>query len=742
MNLIFLAWRYLMLRRTRAALTLLAIVFGVATLYAANAMPGAVQAAAERTALGADGTTIRLFQGTTGRSEPLRADMAAAATGLSGIEAAIFEPGATPYDDVLTLRLTSGAPVVEVLERVEAAIGDFSVQGIDPRRALLQNQVLQALFNFFGAVSLFMGAFLISVTFRTAALERRRDLGILRAIGAEQGQVVRLFTVEALLLSGVGTAGGLALGQGFAVAMLNLIWSMSFHMYPLTGGVPLHPPALIAALAVGLLVGVAAGYFPARAAGKTAPLDAIRQDANDAPFHDVTALRLALGGIVTLISLAILLSGSAWSGVGGLLLFVSAALLSPALLPPMARGLRPFFARLFPRLTDLVYAGMLRHPWRAATTLTTLTIGFALCVAVMGLVSPVIISTTQRVNALDPERDLAVYAWEHGLPAALVEYVRNRSEVDASSLLYRALGTASGQPVQVVSIDTRYGTRLQSFNRLLETTAADAAYLDADAAAQIIDGLADGRRAIISLALSLLTGAGVGDAIALDTPTGTQSYVVAALISDFYPETGDRLAYLSEPVFLADFSDATLYGMHISLSAPVYAEGIGSQIAAQFSTPEQPITISDEVALRERMIGDTQRGMSILYVLALMVAIPSLLGLLNTLAIAVLERTREIGVLRAVGADRAQTRRMVIVEALLLGTMGLILGGLVGVTVSYGINASLAALQAVDAAPGIGVPLSGFVILAVGGLALSALVSLLPARRAARLEVVAALRCE
>ncbi|MBK8022245.1 MAG: ABC transporter permease [Chloroflexi bacterium] len=506
MNLLFLARRYMGQRRTRAVLTILAIVFGTATLYAANTTPGAVQAAAERTALGEDGLTLTIAQGFTGQSEPLSESQVPVLESLAGVESASFSAEGTERDNTISLKLAPGASLTDVAQAVESAIGDYSVLGIDPRRSLLQNQFYQVLFNFFGGISLLIGSFLIYVTIRTSAAERRRELGILRAIGADQGQVVRLFTLEALLLAVIGTIVGMIVGQLFAIGMFQMVWSASFQMYEQEGGVPLNLPALLAAAAIGIAVSLTAAYFPARAASRITPIEAIRQEAPAVTLR-AARWRILLGLLVTVVSILVLISGTAWSALGGLLLFISAALLAPALLLPAVGALRPIFTRLFPRLADLVYAGILRQPWRAATTLSVLTIGFALCVGVMGLISQTVADTAERINAQDPDRDLALYGMEQGLPDRVALSVGELPEADAVARVYHVTATADGQPVLVESVDTRHGNRLRSFNRLLSGEEPDPPYLDNAAADAIVDSLADGRRAIISYRLSQLTGA-------------------------------------------------------------------------------------------------------------------------------------------------------------------------------------------------------------------------------------------
>jgi putative ABC transport system permease protein len=638
--------------------------------------------------------------------------------------------GATLVD----LQLAPGADA----DSVAAALADRMTQPyvlsspVDIARGLRASATaFQGTAALIAAIVLFVGTFLIVNALSMMVGERAREVGLLRAAGATRGQVVRFVFAGALLLGALGSGLGLAIGAAAAALLADAVTAATGLTAVVSG---LDLGSALTAIAVGLGITILAAIEPALRASRTSPVEALRSRI-DLP----SARRARLGWIVVVFVAVALLGVLAWppaTAAGGAgramvvyLVLLVATLATPFLLRPMAR-LLGLPVSLILRLEERLARGSLaRDRNRTTLTLGSLVVGLAMIVA-LGW-------SAQAARA-------AAFAW--------LEDVIPGDEVVTS---IRPVGPDEGVT------ETLAG--LPGVARVTPIGTFDLAYRGyrIDAAAVVgADMLADGRLRVMSGDLSAALTAidaggsvilpssvagrldlGLGDTMTVQLPAGGRFDLrVAAVVERSLPASGGEAVLVGWP-------DARA---HLGLSgadafAVRYAPGAtAAQRAALHATAAQLALEANPIGAIQGAVGDAlARIFGLFDALAIVAVIIASLGIVNTLTMGVLERVRELGVLRAIGMSRRQALRMVMVEAAVLGIVGVVLGSIAGL----GVGAVMLTIgggwsPGGGPSPAAGLPWLPIAFAAALGIGLPIVASLYPARLAARVSIVQALRFE
>ncbi|WP_026370262.1 ABC transporter permease [Kallotenue papyrolyticum] len=642
--------------------------------------------------------------------------------------------GAPGQISTIEVALRPGVDRQAVAQALLAALGEgFELGATSSLDAVGTLDVSYTMFNLLGALSLFIGAFIIFNTFRTAVIERRHDLGVLRTIGATRRQVTRLLLLESLLQGLLGTAIGLLAGLGLA-ALAVLAFNPIVHQY--FAGVRFRLEwswsALLTAGLAGVLTALIAGYLPARAAGRVSPLAALRpvstEEARRAARWSVVA-----GGLFVVVGIALLLVGPQGAAGGALLVLVGLAIASPALILPITRLVRPLLVAVWAGEGEIAQGNLLRQPSRAAVTGSTLMVGLAVIVMVGSVIGSLraytigLITKTLSSDVLLLPQNIGVLTSNLGADPRLAEELRQLPQVAAVASL-RSVATKIGdQTVNVLGIDPEIYPRVATLD--FEAGDERSAYA----------ALRQGQNAIVNPLLATTLGLQLGDQITLQTPHGSRSYTVVGIGSDVLNFKVNTV-FVSQEHLARDFAQTRDVLLMLKLRPGVEVEAALPAIQAVAARYPQ-FTVYNTAAFRQQFVDQTNRLLNVVFwPICAVILVPAALGLLNTLTMNVLERTREIGMLRAIGATRRQVRRIVLAEAALVGIFGALTGMLAGLVLSYGF------VQALSLGFGTpfpyAVPLWGLLGALLAALLLTLLVSALPARRAARLNMIEALRYE
>lgn len=625
----------------------------------------------------------------------------------------------------------------QIEDSLRAALGkNYTIGVIQSGAEILTNiKTAQAIMNFLGTLGLLMGGFIIFNTFRTIVAERRRDIGMLRAIGASQRTILTLILVEGLLQGIIGTALGLLLGYAFGSFALSLANSVGQQFLNISVGSPAVTVGLVVlSIAMGVGVTLIAGLLPARAASRVSPLEALRPSVSEALFKPLTTISFWVGVVCVALAIAAILSGNAsFVSVGALLFVVGLVLIGPALVQPIARLFGALLALAFARAgtSELAEGNLTRQPSRAAVTASTTMIALAIVVmasSILNSVSGTFINMLKNSLSSDyllMPPTIAVWGMNVGAQPQLAETLRQVDGVAVVSTMRFAASEVDGVAVGVLGIEPE--TYAQT---------SDLAFADGDKASAFA-ALNSGRNAIINGVLKATARLNVGDEIVLLTPSGEVTYKIVAVASDYLNAKTTTL-YISHSNIGADFGRTEDIFLRVNRAPGADAAQVEAGLREalkpypQFKLLVGQAYIDENIKLFDSMF----LGM---YVLVLFLAIPSLIAMVNTLAIGVIERTREIGLLRAVGATRNQIRAIVLAEALILAAIGTAFGLLSGVYLGY---------MAITAFSNLGFPMDysfsadGILLATAAGLLFGAFAAIIPARQAARLEIVQALRYE
>lgn len=576
----------------------------------------------------------------------------------------------------------------------------------------------------FAGIALLVATFSIYNTFSIITAQRRREFALLRAVGASQRQVLGAVVVEALLVGLVASAAGLVGGLGIAALLKGVFAGLGFAL-PGTGLI-LTGATVAIAVPVGVLVTLLAGVIPAVTASRVPPLAALRDVATDRSGRSVpravAGLLLTASGVI-LTAVALLASGGVLliAGLGALLVVAGVVVLGPLAAGPASGIIGSPLPRLHGITGALARRNAMRNPRRTAGAATALMVG--VCVVTLFTVFGASLQSSIHDSVAQSfAGDLAITAsgrWDAGLSPQLAVDVGKLPEVRSAA----GLGTGT------VLIDgTSRGVSIADSARLdevlrLQTTAGSIASLG-------------GQQLAISARAAKDQGWRLGSPVPVTFGDGAKVNFTVGAIYEVRDVVGDyvldRTAWLPHA---AQDRDSVVFVKLKDGVAPQTGQRAVEQVAAADGRPT--------VQNRQEYLDSRTQGVSTLlnlvYVMLALAIVIALMGIANTMSLSIYERTRELGLLRAVGQTRGQTRAMVWWESLIIAALGTVGGIALGVFLGWVLVRAAAAEQNLT---GFAAPLGQLVVVLLVGGAAGVLAGLLPARRAAKLNVLRAVAAE
>lgn len=622
-----------------------------------------------------------------------------------------------------------------IREQVQAALGDaYSLNALSSGAEIFGAlNIAQATFNLFGILALFMGGFIIYNTFRTVVTERRREIGMLRAVGASRRTITGLIIVESLFQGILGTAVGIVGGYvllAFGIKAIQPILNSFIHLN--LGSPKVSPGILVASIILGVGVTVLAGLIPALQANRITPLEALRPSQAEKEFRRGSKIGLIAGLVFLGVAIALLFTGqTALVAPGGLLFLAGLVLVAPALVNPIASLFSRFIEWFYARngVGELARRSINRQPQRTAITASTTMIGLAIIIGLSGIIGSLsnsmmdIMRRSLGSDYLFVPPSIGIWSSTLGANPDLAQRLRAVEGVKVVSTMRFALSNSDGIAISLLGLDP---VDFPQVSALDFQVGDESAYQD----------LAAGRNMIVNVIFQTQTGTRVGDTVELTTPRGKQAYRIVAVANDFL-NVKVTTAYISQANLEADFDRAEDVFLQLNLEPGADVAIVEPRIKTILADYPQFTTISGRKFYQqfEELL---KTAFSSLYILLGFLAAPSLIAILNTLAISVIERTREIGMLRAIGATRRQVQRMVVAEGLLLAAIGSALGILAGLYLGYVMLKGLETVFPLTYQ----FPVGGILVGVAAGLLFGGLAAILPSRQAAHMQVVEALRYE
>ena len=480
---------------------------------------------------------------------------------------------------------------VAIEQAILAELGAaFQLGGLSTNAELLANMdVAQAIFSLLGVMAVLMGGFIIFNTFRTVVAERRRDIGMLRALGAGRRTILGTFLAEGLIQGVIGTALGIIAGYGLGLLGVAAMRPMLSEMMNVDIGAPVITPGLLLGSAViGIGVTLLAGLLPAISAGRVTPLEALRPSVGALSLRRLAGVGFWVGVVLIALAVAALLTQNiALIGLGAVLFIVGLILVAPAMVSPVARFFGGLLALLFARsgTAHLAQGNLTRQPSRAAITASTMLIGVAILMLAASVVSSVTAGFGQVMRrSLGSDFILvppSIAAWGSnvGAGAELSDALRAVEGVAVVSALRFAPTQANGAAVSLLGIDPATYPQVSG---LTFSQGDESAY----------DALAEGRTAILSPAAAVALSATIGDEVELMTPTGPQMYRVVGVGGD-YLNAKITTVYISHDNIAADFNrteDVLIQANVVEGAdvAAVLADGVGGA-AVGFELRDEPL---------------------------------------------------------------------------------------------------------------------------------------------------------
>lgn len=631
-----------------------------------------------------------------------------------------------------------GVPDAQLEKNIAAAIGGAgydmktAAESADAGREEVGSflDVMKYAMLGFAGIALLVGIFLIVNTFSMLVAQRTREIGLMRAIGSSRKQVNRSVLIEAIILGVVGSALGVAAGVGLAVGLMELMGTMGMKLS--TGDLTVKWTTPVVGVVLGVVVTVLAAYIPARRASKISPMAALREvgaptDAKSGWIRAVVGLLLTAGGAVALVATTEAekaTEGSMLLGVGVLLSLLGFIVIGPLLANVVVRLLSVVVLRAFGPVGRMAERNALRNPRRTGATGAALMIGLALvaCLSVVG--SSMVASASEELDkTVGADYVIQSRSGQLVVPKAL-EAIRETEGIDYITQ-YRDIRTkitapdGSSAKVTIVATDPSYA---KDFRK--ETVHGEQA--DVYAADSISVGEEYAEKHGVKLGSELTVAFAGGQ---------TAKLKVKAITSDD--------SAMEQGVMITSTATAQKYlpADKLPQNLMVFASAKDGQEKAAYEAlkttlePYPQYKASNQTDFKKDLKDQIGQLLNIVYGLLGLAIIVAILGVVNTLALSVVERTREIGLMRAIGLSRRQLRRMIRLESVVIALFGALLG--LGLGMGWGTAAQK--LLALEGLRVLEIPWPTIITVFIGSAFVGLFAALVPAFRAGRMNVLNAI---
>ncbi|MAE33094.1 MAG: hypothetical protein CL493_02085 [Actinobacteria bacterium] len=563
---------------------------------------------------------------------------------------------------------------LNVINAQEAAAeqADSIKQGLDFFNTIL---------NVFAGIAIFVGAFIIQNTFRILLLQRTKELSLLRALGTSKRQIYRLVISESLFMSVIGSALGIGLGIGLAVAVKEGLQYFEFGLPE--GPLVLTTEAALIGLAIGITVTILSSLLPARKASQVSPMEAIR-DSVSTPKAKSLFIRLLFGSLISAIGFGMLfgilfefldlptLSALQQVGFGAGIIFIGISVITPSITKPFVFLFEKIYNISFGILGKLATENSKRTPRRTASTASALMIGLTL----ISLANVITTSFKAQAETLISEVILADYQVSAanvfaspGIPTGLSEELLELEEVTKLSRTRATVVGYNERPLILGAVD-------ETVFDLVKT--------------DDIEGSRENFLKENSIGVLRPTAEreelSVGDEVSLIIPEEGEKIFNVSYIFDWTTQPPAEFFVLLEnnSFFKEESLDTELY-FNVSEKTPELEERINAIVDGY-----PGVEIRDEDGLVEEANNQIQLLLNVIYGFLSISIFVALFGITNTLSLSVYERTREIGLMRAIGTYRKQIRRMIFIESSIISIFGAALGTGLGIFFAWSLIQTLA----------------------------------------------------
>jgi putative ABC transport system permease protein len=578
----------------------------------------------------------------------------------------------------------------------------------------------------FAFVALFVGSFIIVNTFSIILAQRSKELALLRCLGASRRQVLGSVLAEAFIVGLLASIVGIGVGIVVAIG-LKAVFAAIGASLPSTSLV-VAPRTIIVGLLVGVIVTVLASMAPAVKATRVPPVTALREEAVTAVVPRINWKRITFGSVVTVIGLALLLAGLfAKSGnrllnvaIGAVVIFLGVGLLSPLVAKPLARLIGWPFAHWAGQPGKIARDNAMRSPRRTASTAAALMIGLALVSFVTIFAESVKVSSAKTLDqAVAADYILSGPSNSGvGFSTDVVKRLSQQPELDSATGIRFGQFRLNGSAQQLVGIDPA------GFDRTVHTQILSGKLTDLDSG-----GVA------IREDVAKQHNWKVGDSVPMEFLVGgNQGETVKAIYKDNQLNGPYLLSLKDYEQHYTDQLDFIALVKAKSGVSPDASRAAIDKVVADFPT----VQVRDQAEFKQQQASQIDQLLSLFYILLALAVVIAIIGIINTLALSVLERVRELGLLRALGMTKGQLRSMIRWEAVIIAVLGAVLGLAVGVFFGWTVVRALRNSGITDFSVPVGTLIGFVVFAAIAGV----LAAVFPGRRAARIDVLRAVTTE
>lgn len=662
--------------------------------------------------------TAEFNQGGTAGATLIIFDTAGAQKVFLGGRDAYTSIALTAADGVSQTELATAAQRV-LPAGFEAVTGDTVVkESKDATSAFLD--VISTFLLIFALIAVVVGAFIIVNTFSILVAQRIRESALLRALGASKRQVTGAVLVEAFLMAVLASTAGIALGWALARGLAAIFRAVGLDIA--STFLTLSTSTVVISYAVGIVVTMVAALVPARRAGKVAPVAAMHDEIT--PHKGSMRRRTLIGSGVLALSAAAAVAGLAdvpglpqavWVGVGGVVALLTVAVLSPVLGRPVLLACRGLFGRMFGTAGRLAGENALRDPRRTGATASALMIGLALVSTIAVMAASMNSSIQDLVDEqfspdfIAQSTTFAPFSTEVGDRLAAVDGV---ASVSRQQILRANIG---GKDLTIAAVDGR---------------------LDDVAEFSAVSGSVDmaAGKAVVTEEAARKYGWKVGDRIRMNFAGGTHVTLPIGGIT-----AKNVMAFeVNVPLSVVDRAGFARQDNMVTVTLRSGADPAAAKKDLEKAVADLPlVTVFDKAGFADTIRGQVNQLLYMIYGLLALAIVIAVFGIVNTLGLSVLERTREVGLLRSIGMTRAQLRRTITLESVTIALLGAVLGMVVGLTIGVLLQRVLSADLT-----SLAIPLVQLIVFAVLAVIAGVLAAVFPAVRASRLNVLEAISTE